>query len=304
MNESNPKVSIGLPVYNGENYVAEAIESVLAQTFVDFELVIVDNASTDRTQEICEYYEAKDPRVSYYRNSVNLGAAGNFNRAFELSSAKYFKWLAHDDVIAQDFLEKCVEVLDSDPSVVLCFTNVGVIDENGQQIDKYDINLRTDSVDPSERFRALVVDWHLCLDIFGLIRSDALSQTPVMGNYGHGDGVLLVRLGLIGKFHKIHEYLFFSRRHPTQSMRVFGYALDEGGNDYHAYVVWFDPSKRGKIVFPQWRILTEYFKSIWTYRLGWAERLRCQLYLLWWVAKNRKNFWYDIRAFGKTLFSI
>jgi len=116
-----PKVSIGLPVYNGENYLRNALESILDQTFRDFEVIISDNASTDRTGEICREYAAKDPRIRYCRNDRNLGAAGNFNRAFELSSGEYFKWAAHDDVIERDFLSSCVSVLDEDPSVVACF---------------------------------------------------------------------------------------------------------------------------------------------------------------------------------------
>src|SRR5688572_10868700 len=103
MPEKNPRVSIGLPVYNGENYLAEAIDSILAQTFEDFELIISDNASTDRTQEICEAYAAKDGRIRYYRSEVNKGSAWNFNRVFELARGEYFKWAAHDDYIAPEY---------------------------------------------------------------------------------------------------------------------------------------------------------------------------------------------------------
>ena len=118
MSSSTPKVSLGLPVYNGENFIAQAIESILAQTFTDFELIITDNGSTDRTPKICEAYAARDRRVAYSRNPENLGAAPNFNRAFALSSGRYFKWVAHDDLIAPEFLARCVKVLDNDPSVV------------------------------------------------------------------------------------------------------------------------------------------------------------------------------------------
>ncbi|MFZ0544108.1 MAG: glycosyltransferase family 2 protein [Candidatus Promineifilaceae bacterium] len=302
MAKNNPKVSLGLPVYNGDKFVAQAIESVLNQTFTDFELIISDNCSTDHTQQICERYAAQDSRVKYHRNVENLGAAANFNCCFELSSGEYFKWVAADDLIAPEFVERCVEELDRDPSFVLCFTNVHVIDEEGELVDKYDINLNTQAADPGERFRSLTIDWHMCFDVFGLIRSDALRQTPVMGNYGHGDGVLLARLGLMGRFQKIHDYLFFSRRHPEQSMRSFGYAVDEGGNDYHAYAEWFDPENIGKLVFPQWRILWEYYRSIWWSVVGWGVRLRAHFYLLWWSAKNRRHLWNDLRIAGESVF--
>lgn len=302
MMNKTPQVSLGLPVYNGENFITEAIESILAQTFTDFELIITDNVSTDRTRQICESYAALDPRISYFRNEENVGAASNFIRAFELSSGKYFKWVAHDDVIAPEFLERCVAILDQYSSVVLCFTNVIIINEEGEQIDKYDINLNTYVLDPGERFRSLIIDWHMCFDVFGLIRADALRQTEIMGNYGHGDGVLLAHLGLIGKFYRIPEYLFFSRRHSEQSMRVFGNSVDEGGNDYHAYAEWFDSSNKGKLIFPQWRILEESLKVIWQVPLPWRVTLRTHLYLLWWTVKMRRHLWSDLHVAGKSIY--
>lgn len=134
--EKKPQVSIGLPVYNGEKYVGKAIESVLSQTFKDFELIICDNASTDQTEKICREDATKDSRVRYYRNEKNLGAAKNFNRVFELSSSEYFKWLAADDLIEVDFLQRCVELLDSDASLLLACPRY------------YQCNEQTDSVRP------------------------------------------------------------------------------------------------------------------------------------------------------------
>ena len=98
-----PRVSLGFPVYNGERYLAAALDSLLGQTFRDLEVVICDNASTDRTAELCAAYAARDARVRYHRNPTNLGAAPNFNRTFELSRGEYFKWAAHDDVCAPTF---------------------------------------------------------------------------------------------------------------------------------------------------------------------------------------------------------
>ena len=103
-----PRVSIGMPVYNGEEFLERALDSLLAQSFSDFELIISDNASQDKTQEICLRYAARDPRVKYYRNETNIGAAENFNRVFALSSGEYFKWAGHDDSWTPDYLERCV----------------------------------------------------------------------------------------------------------------------------------------------------------------------------------------------------
>src|SRR3990172_5433048 len=129
-----PVVSIGLPVYNGENYIEKAINSILSQTFKDFELIISDNASTDNTMDICKILSAKDRRIRYYRNEINRGAAWNFNRVFQLARGKYFQWACHDDVWIPTLLERYVEVLDQMPKVVLCYTKTTYIDEHGMRI--------------------------------------------------------------------------------------------------------------------------------------------------------------------------
>ncbi len=135
MTQHSPRVSVGLAVYNGENFIRAAIDSILAQTFTDFELVISDNASTDKTQEICLEYAAKDGRIRYYRCERNMGAAWNQNRVFELSRGEYFRLAAHDDVIAPEYLAKCVEVLDQNPSVVLCHSWTKAINDQGEVIE-------------------------------------------------------------------------------------------------------------------------------------------------------------------------
>ena len=121
-----PTVSIGLPVHNGAAFLAEAIESIPAQTFTDFELVISDNASTDRTPEICRSYTAADGRIRYYRQEANIGAARNYNVVFQRSSGKYFKWAAHDDLIRPTYLARCVAALEADPEAVLCHSIVEI----------------------------------------------------------------------------------------------------------------------------------------------------------------------------------
>lgn len=109
-----PRVSIGLPVYNGQQYLRQALDSLLAQTFHTFEVIISDNASNDATPEICRDYAACDPRIRYVRHDVNRGAAWNFNYVFGLARGVYFKWHAHDDMLEPTFLEQCVTILDHD----------------------------------------------------------------------------------------------------------------------------------------------------------------------------------------------
>src|ERR671915_430558 len=95
-----PLVSIGLPVYNGANYLRKAVETILEQSYESLELIISDNASTDDTADICRDLSARDARIRVSRNAQNVGAARNYNIVFNAARGKYFKWAAHDDVLA------------------------------------------------------------------------------------------------------------------------------------------------------------------------------------------------------------
>jgi hypothetical protein len=228
--------------------------------------------------------------VRYDRCGENLGAARNFNRVFELCRGEYFKWAAHDDLCDREFLSRCVETLDADPSVVLCCSKVRIIDQRSEMIENYDRKLATDSTDAIVRFHALI-HGHLCYEIFGLIRSAALRNTPVMGNYAHGDGVLLARLALQGRFREIPEYLFFSRHHPQRSVSVM--------KDRCMYTVWFDPSKKGRLVFPHWRMFAEYVKSVGRSPLRWSDRMTCYRLMTRWLISCRRRLLRDLHMAGR-----
>lgn len=270
------RVSIGLPVYNGENYIEKALDSILAQTFADFELIISDNASTDRTSGICQAYAAKDKRIRYYRIEKNQGAAWNFNRVFELSTGEYFKWAAHDDLIAPDYISKCLKVLDNDESIILCNSKVKFIDKLGDVIEDHKIELKNvNSPNPQDRFGELIYLDHWCFNVFGLIRSDSLKKTSLIKAYPGSDRALLVELGLLGRFHEIPEYLFFNRDHTERSTKAYP--------DIHFRTGWFDTSKEGQISLPQWIIFFEYFKSINNFPQGLFSRLCCYRHLGNWM---------------------
>jgi glycosyltransferase involved in cell wall biosynthesis len=264
-----PSVSIGMPVFNGEKYIEAALDSILVQTYSDFELIISDNASTDRTGEICEAYTAKDRRVRYCRSNENLGGVRNYNRAFALSTGEYFKWAAHDDVIGPDFLSRCVQVLDDKPDVVLSFPRAKLIDEQGMAIGDYDVRLRTDSATPHVRFHDLIWVRHWCLQVFGLIRRKALELTPLHGCYASSDRVLLVQLALLGPFYEVPEPLFFWRRYSQQpSTLVY---------DLHAYTAWFNPTKKGRFQAPASKLVLEHFRAVRDAPVSRSVRVRCYL---------------------------
>lgn len=216
---TTPQISVGMPVYNGEPYIEEAIQSVLRQTNPDFELIISDNASTDRTEQICRDYASQDRRIIYTRNQENLGAANNYNRVFQLSSAQYFRWFNADDLIAPTLHEKCAEVLNSHQDVVLCYGKTSIIDGSGMLIEPYDdqLDLQQERVD--ERYLQFFKRVGLTNAIYGLMRRSAVATTSLMGNgtFPSADVNFMAELTLHGKFFEIPERLFYRRMHEQAS---------------------------------------------------------------------------------------
>jgi glycosyltransferase involved in cell wall biosynthesis len=267
------KVSIGLPVYNGKQFLGQAIESILQQTYTDLELVISDNASTDSTQEICRGFAARDSRVRYYRLPRNLGAVLNYERVYMLCHGQYFKWAAHDDAIEPQFIETCVNALDADPSVVLAYTKARFIDAQGRHLRDYSVKLATDSPRASRRFEAIACAPHRYtsnLEIFGLMRKSASDTIPQQGGYAASDRVFLARLALLGRFVEVPQVLFLSRDHPNQSIKTLPEHLRRKrsvlsriiGHGQLPPAEWFDPKYIGKITFPEWRLAWEYLTSV------------------------------------------
>src|SRR5262249_19254785 len=197
----------GLFVYNGERFLEEALQSILNQTFTDFELIISDNASTDRTGEIAQAYAKRDDRIRYYRNEKNIGAGWNARRVYELATGKYFKWATADDLLEPDLLRRCVEILESDPGCVVAYASTKEVDENGSFIKNYVTPINVDSNNPIARFREMLLMYHMCYQIYGVMRMSALRQIPPQGVYVNGDGVLLARMSLLGWFYEIPEHL-------------------------------------------------------------------------------------------------
>lgn len=216
-----PLVALGLPVYNGENYLAQALESLLAQTYTDFEIILSDNGSTDGTEAICRAYAARDPRIRYVRESRNRGVFWNFNRTFELSRSPLFRWTAHDDLCAPTLLQRCVEAMRERPAAVLCYPRTRIIGVDGEPKFEYGKRLRSDAPDPARRFHEEISEDHACYHIFGLIRSDVLKRTSLMGAYAGADRNLLAELALLGPFYEIPEPLFMRRDHPDTLSRRF-----------------------------------------------------------------------------------
>ncbi len=303
----NPvKVSIGMPVYNGERYLRAALDSLVGQTFTDFELIISDNDSTDGTEAICRHYAAHDSRIRYARNEKDIGAAPNMNHVLSLAAGEYFKWAAHDDLHAPTYLQKCVAVLDQDPSVVLCHSETEHIDSNGVRIslenhsggflvDSEGRMLRLPPNDPPrrlssprahQRFADILAKPLVCVDIFGLVRTDVLRSTPGMGTFFGSDRVLLAELALRGRFHRVREALFYWRNHADQATLLDANSRQRrhGGPDNQRLL--------------KFRFLPGYCRALWRTPLSLTERALCHLALFGYYAAATAKRW---RRTGRVL---
>jgi glycosyltransferase involved in cell wall biosynthesis len=291
LSRDKPRVSIGMPVFNGEKYLREALDSILAQTYKDFELNISDNASTDDTQNICLDYAAKDDRIHYYHNEKNIGGPNNYNRVFELSSGEYFKWAAYDDVFAPEFLEKCVNMLDKDPSIVGCYCQVGKIDQDGNFLGYYNKGLlkKTGSAKPHERFRDLLGMYYLTTPFQGVYRASLLAQTQLHGSYIGADRNLVAELSLLGRIFEIPKCLFFFRDHPGSYTSIFyGKVRKTTSDRLRRETAWW--SKEGSSFFPHWKNCIEYFRSVNRVPLKLPERLLCYIEILDWILRQGRRF--------------
>lgn len=265
----SPRVTIGLPVYNGERFLEQTIDALLAQTYPDFELVVSDNGSSDRTEEICRSAAARDARVRYHRSPVNRGAAWNFNRVFELAQGKCFKWSASDDLCEPTFVERCVEALDAVPGAVLAYPRARFIDEHGHVIRDHDDALDLGEHAPHDRLRRLIRTLGYANALHGVIRAEALRQTRLHGAYPSSDYVLLAELALLGTFIEVPDRLFLRRLHPEMSRRANPGAAEA--------TVWFRPDAELRYRTEAWPLVAEHLRAIARAPLPVGERLRCAI---------------------------
>lgn len=296
-----PRVSIGLPVYNGEDYLAESLDALLGQSYDDFELIISDNASTDGTSDICQSYAKQDSRIRYVRQSRNIGLAPNHNFVFQESRGELFKWAAADDLYGRDLLQSCVEALDKYPDVVLAHAWEAAIDASGEVTHSFEYPLATDSPEAAKRFRSILFgcsglfetndpDHHgfvrvdnagilRACDEYGVIRADVLRRVAPLASYHHSDRILVCELALHGPFHVTPEWLYFRRDFPERT-----YNQTPSVSDRCAV---FDPARANRLRHPTVRLLAEY---VWGYAesirrapLSSAERRECYGSLARWL---------------------
>jgi len=301
------RVAIGLPVYNGENFVAEAIESILGQTYGDLTLLISDNASTDGTEAMCRDFARHDRRIQYFRRERNIGAVNNYNALVPMAKGDYFKWAAHDDVLTPTFLAEAVEALERDPSVVLAMPQTGLIDKYGARLhpapehDAFvtadgmyfpkapDDNSALTSPDPVERFGTVVFKTILCTEIFGVMRRPVLDRVPLQGNFYGSDKVFLADLALRGRYWLGQEPRFLRRCHSEQ------YSI--AATSAKARAQWFKSGSplSNQMFVQKWMMTLGYGRVIRASDLTARQRRAC-FHMLAERSLVRIGGWFGIRA--------
>jgi len=252
-----PRLSIGLPVYNGEDYVAESLESLLGQTYEDFELIVSDNASTDGTADICQGYAKQDSRVRYFRQSRNLGCNPNHNFVIAQARGELFKLASDDDLYARDLLKRCIEVLDQCPQYVLAHAWSALIDASGTVTNVVEYPVASDAPRAPDRFRSMLFDgWGD--DDGGVIRTKVLQQVKPYDSYHFADRVFMTEVGLHGPFYQVPDWLWFRRQHPQQA------GMQRSMRDRCAVL---DPRRADRLRHPAVRLYGEYV-------LGFASAVR------------------------------
>jgi glycosyltransferase involved in cell wall biosynthesis len=282
-----------MPVYNGEQYLEEALRSLVSQTFEDFELRISDNASTDRTSTICRDFATADARIRYKRNAENVGFARNQNLVMEDAIGDYFLMTHSDDVRLSTYLERTIPILDEDPGIMVCYTTTRDIDEHGAFLPRKEPDLHYDSEDRGERFRDIIRMDHLCEPIFGLTRISALRQTRLHGDYADSDRVLLAELILRGRFVRLPECLFHRRAHASQSTAI--------APSRQSRTVWYNPAYKDTLIFPHFRQFREYVAAIGRAPVSWSTRASCYAAMTRWLRANRRRLIGDVDYAGREI---
>ncbi|MBN2266754.1 MAG: glycosyltransferase family 2 protein [Candidatus Babeliaceae bacterium] len=278
------KISVGMPVYNGEEYLESAIQATLKQTYEDFELIVSDNASTDRTESICRDFAESDSRIRYVRNEKNIGAAGNYNQLFRLARGEYFRWFNADDLCSEFLHEKCLSTLEAHPDAVLAYGKTDIIDGNDRFIEHYEDNLDLQMDSVVKRFLTFFHVVGMTNVIYGLMRRSALQNTLLMGNgsFPAADTNLMGELTLYGKFIEIPEILFYRRIHEDASSW-------DRNNTNAQQMFW--TGGNNKYVMPTLKKDLAYLRAILRSPNGILEKLLMETYILRRIFWNRRLIW-------------
>jgi len=267
--ELPPRVSFGLPVWNGEASIRRCLDSILNQDFTDFEVVVSDNASTDGTSQILAEYAARDPRVRVSRNQENIGQIENVNLVFRQSRGEYFRWIGVTDWLEPQYASRCVEALDADPDAILVTTYFRIHHDDGtSRYEEYQ-GERVESERPERRF-ARMLWFYRAGDakydpIYSMMRREALERTHLVWMMDWGDRMMGAELCLLGRFAHLPECL--AHRHKGSR---------DGYGDYGKLLRRYHPTRHRELSATPWRLFTTLLSIVRAAPLSRTQRLRCQ----------------------------
>jgi len=288
---STPLVTVAVPVFNGARYLRECLDSHLAQTETDFELLVLDNASTDETPQIAQEYVRRDSRVRHIRHPKNIGAANNYNEAVRLARGRYFRWGAADDRVAPTSLARCLAILEADPDVAIAYPKTLLIDADGQPIRAYEDNLHCEDPDPVARLNHVLNHIGYCNALYGLMRTEAVRRTAQMGSFPGSDIPFHAEMALHGKIIEVPEHLFFRRMHEEASSSMTPEQRE----------AFYRPTSRRAVKAVVWRNFGVLFGATVRAPLPFQTRLRLAGHLLRRMAWVRDSLWRELRfAFPDT----
>lgn len=260
-----PLVTVGIPVYQGERYLPETIESARTQDHPRLEILISDNGSTDGTEEICRAAAAADERVRYLRYDHNRGGTWNYNNLISEARGEMLTITAADDVKLPTFVSSCVAALEAaGDGCILAVSRTRIIDENGDVTeDLGDENLVIDEPTPHERMAHFMrtVASHI---MYGVVRTDALRATRGLRPVAGGDVVILAELACLGWFTLVPEQSFLQRKHPG------AHSATRAGYD-----AFYRPQGHSRFSFPHTRLQADLLLACVIAPVSVAERARC-----------------------------
>lgn len=275
---SKYRLTIGLPVFNGENLLRESIEALLGQSYENFELVISDNASTDSTPDICRSYMKRDGRIRYIRQPYNIGLQPNENFLMRQSRSELFKLAAHDDLYARDLIKRCVEALDEHPEVVVAHAWEARIDMAGKVTEGLAYPVAADAPRTVDRFRSMLFDgWDDYT--YGVMRTEVMLRTHLLGSHHFADRTFNTELNLHGPFYLVPDWMYFRREHPE---RTEPYTVRTRA----AYLNYRRASKLNPTVRLYGEYIWAYVKAIESAPITAAEKRECLGYFTAWLAER------------------
>jgi glycosyltransferase involved in cell wall biosynthesis len=277
-----PLVSVGMPAYNSERTIAQAIECILNQDLQDLELVVSDNASSDRTWQIVQGYAARDPRVVPLRQAANIGANGNYTAVLRAARGRYFKWTSSSDWCAPSFLSRCIQTLEQRPDAVLVSPRTFLFTHDVDQRQPYADDRPFDHDDPVQRFKDVTLGLKLNNVLNGVVRTQALRRTRAIEHYRDADVVLVKHLALLGKLLLLDEALFGRRMDEATATRLMS------AEAVHAHHY---PTPTARALLPSVRFAVGSLQAVGASDLGLQDRLRAVA----WIGKAMRWRWPVLR---------